>query len=125
MHVCHLSPAAWRALSTNHFDSWRSSFFLVTKSLIFSQLLPAMSFIRSAGLVLLTAIIVMYVPTMMKRRLAAKAQGYAAPGWRKVADVFRCVIPNSSRAVQVYYREILTILLVLVSFSLYSSARVN
>ena len=55
-----------------------------------------MGFWKNALLVLLTAIIVAYEPRLFRNNLPIKGQGFAAPGWKKVADVFRYFVQNRS-----------------------------
>lgn len=67
-----------------------------------------MGFMWSAGLVLLTAIAIHYVPKLLNPDPPLRdIQGWCAPGWRKVADAFRANLKSGVErggALAVYFK---------------------
>ena len=55
-----------------------------------------MGFLKTVLFVLLLSVIFQQGKKMLLPKLPQKGEGYAAPGWRKVADVFRRNIDTGS-----------------------------
>ena len=48
-----------------------------------------MELMKLAGIVLTTAVVVQLLPLLFRKKLPVVGSGYTAPGWEKVAEVFR------------------------------------
>ena len=46
----------------------------------------------NAVVVMCTAVGMMYIPSLLRSKRHVKGEGWTAPGWRNVADVFRLVL---------------------------------
>ena len=58
-----------------------------------------MGFFKATILVTLVAVVIACIPSLLRKRLPNKGAGFAAPGWRKVADTFRYSYVYCSHAV--------------------------
>ncbi|ELU10516.1 hypothetical protein CAPTEDRAFT_156512 [Capitella teleta] len=65
-----------------------------------------MSFFYSSLLVAFTAFFVTYIPNLLNKRLPPHGEGFAAPGWRQVADIYREQLDNGEQrggGISVFY----------------------
>ena len=48
-----------------------------------------MGLLNYSVVIAVTAVLVGWLPKLLEKRLPPNGEGFAAPGWRRVADVFR------------------------------------